>query len=141
MGCWRCGEWRLRKRKYTGKRKRYEKGDPYFQDLNLDAQLYVNLVTCLLLPRIEELRSTVWDQSNGGVDYCVTIQHDGAPGHKAEGIEEFLGQKFASVKGVWVRQPAKSPITNMLDMCVFHSVSSIVARLDYRTKEQLHATV
>jgi hypothetical protein len=141
VGCWRCGEWRIRTRKYTGKRVRYNKGDPYFQDLIVDARLYCQMVENLLLPRLKELRQTVWDASNGTTDYDLNIQHDGAPGHKAEGIEEYLASLFLPVRGNWVRQPAKSPCTNMLDMAVFHAVSSIVARHDYQNKEQLHVAV
>ena len=99
------------------------------------------MVENLLLPRLKELRQTVWDASNGTTDYDLNIQHDGAPGHKAEGIEEYLASLFLPVRGNWVRQPAKSPCTNMLDMAVFHAVSSIVARNDYQNKEQLHVAL
>ena len=39
------------------------------------------------------------------------------------------------------RQPPISPLTNLNDACVFHSISSIVAKIDYHTKEQLHVAV
>ena len=82
---WRCGETRYYKINYTGKTTRHAKGDPYFKDLNVDADFYVKLLETKLLPRLMELRTTVWDKANGGTDYDLTMQHDGAPGHRAEG--------------------------------------------------------
>lgn len=141
VGIWRCGEIRKYKGDYRGKRKSHRKGDPYFKDLSVDAELYVKLLRTFLLPRMAELRRTVWDRFNGGSNYDLHIQHDGAPGHKAAGVEELLCRVFSPVRGVFVRQPAKSPCTNMLDMAVFHSLSSIVAQNDYVCKEQLHVAV
>jgi hypothetical protein len=107
----------------------------------VDALLYTELVERHLLPRLKELRQSVWDAANGCSDYSLHIQHDGAPGHRAEGIEAYLNTICLEVRGEWVRQPAKSPCCNMLDMAVFHSISSIVARTDYTSKEMLHVAV
>ena len=138
---WRCGKYALRAKRYHGKRVQYEVGDSYFKDENVDADLYVWLLENQLKPRIKELRERYWDAINGTTDYTITIQHDGAPGHRAVGIEEHLDDLFREVGGVVERQPAKSPCTNILDLCVFHSLSARVAQVDYRTKTQLHAAV
>ena len=122
VGIWRCGETRYYKRNYNGKTRQHRAGDPFFKDLNVNAKFYVKLLKTKLLPCLVELRSSVWDQANGSKDYDLHIQHDGAPGHKSHGVEEMLTEIFSTVRGKFVRQPAKSPCTNMLDMAVFHSL-------------------
>ena len=94
-----------------------------------------------MLPRIRELRRTVWDPFFGGSDYDVRVQHDGAPGHRADGIEAYLEHIFRAVRVRFIRQPAKSPCCNLLDMCVFHVLAARVAQCDYDTKEELVAAV
>ena len=138
---WRCGKYLRRKKSYNGKRVQYKKGDHYFKDMNMDAMLYVEILEKKLLPRIQELRRLYWDDSNGCADYTITVQHDGAPGHRAEGIEQYLDNLFERVLAVFLRQPAQSPLTNLLDLCVFYSLSSKVSQTDYKTKEQLHGAV
>jgi hypothetical protein len=138
---WRVGRWAKRSRNYNGKYTKYKKGDVYFKDLNMDAELYVEMVKELLRPRIAELRQKYFDVQNGTDEYDITIQHDGAPGHRADGIEEHLDDILQPVRAKMNRQPPKSPCTNLNDACVFHSISSIVAQIDYHTKEQLHVAV
>ena len=118
----------------------HNKGDPYMKDVNMDAEVYVKILTKYLLPAVAAIRKKYWDVLFGR-DYDVVIQHDGAPGHRADGIEEYLERLFLSVRGLFVRQPAKSPCTNMLDMCVFNSLASHVAQCDYADKEELVAAV
>ena len=67
------------------------------------------MLTTLLLPRLIEIKRTVWDAQADGAEYNVRIQHDGAPGHRAEGIEALLGRAFRAVNDMFVRQPPKSP--------------------------------
>lgn len=135
VGCWRCARWEQRKRKYTGVNVKYKKDDHYHDDCNMDADLYTDMMIDLLLPRIAELQATIWNNKP------VVIQHDGAPGHRAEGIEAKLTLAFAAVFAIFVRQPPKSPVSNMLDMAVFHSMSSLVAEVDYENKNELVAAV
>ena len=89
----------------------------------------------LLLPRVVEIRKLFWG------DCVIVVQHDGAPGHRAEGIERELTEAFASCRCIFVRQPPKSPCSNILDMAVFHSMSALVAQMDYETKDELVAGV
>ena len=56
-------------------------------------------------------------------------------------MERYLEQIFMLCRGLFIRQPAKSPCSNMLDMCVFHSLAAHVAQCDYSNKEGLVATV
>ena len=111
------------------------------KDMNLDAEMYCKMMKDNLKPALQKLRVEVWDEANGTDDYDLDIQHDGAPGHRAAGVERYLDQLFKSVRGRFVRQPAKSPCCNMLDMAVFHSLAAKVAQYDYRTKDQLVSAV
>ena len=77
----------------------------------------------------------------GHGNYSITIQHDGAPGHRATDIEIRLNAAFACVNGSFVRQHSKSPCTNMLDMAVFNSLAAWVAQVDYENKWDLDAAV
>ena len=141
VGCWRCADIRTYSRNYNGKRKQYKQGDLYTIDVNLGADKYVEMLTTLLLPALLDIKRRVWDVQAGGSPYKVRIQHDGAPGHRAEGIEAKLERVFRAVCGEFVRQPPKSPECNMLDMAVFNSMAHLLARCDYRTKPQLCAAV
>ena len=138
---WRVAELRHRAGSYNGKIMQYKAGDPYMKDVNLDAECYCKILREKLLPRVKQLRREVWRPFHGHDDFDIRIQHDGAPGHRAEGIEAYLERIFSAVRGIFIRQPAKSPCTNMLDMCVFHSLAAHVAQVDYSTKEELVAAV
>jgi hypothetical protein len=141
VGCWRVCDIRKRTQNYNGKRVKYNKDDLYTLDVSLGAKKYVEMLETLLLPRLKVIKRTVWDVQAAGTDYKVRIQHDGAPGHRAEGIEAKLEALYACICGEFVRQPPKSPDCNMLDMAVFNSMAHLVARCDYRTKSQLCAAV
>ena len=135
VGCWRVADIDKRNRNYNGKRTKYVKGDLYVKDVSMGAVKYVQMLTDLLLPRLIEIKETIWGECQ------VRVQHDGAPGHRAEGIEMRLTSLFASINAIFIRQPPKSPCSNMLDMAVFHSLSTIVAQTDYETKDELVAAV
>lgn len=77
----------------------------------------------------------------GHGNYGITIQHEAAPGHQATDIERQLNAVFACVNGSFVRQPPKSPCTNMLDMAVFNSLAARVAQVDHENKRDLDAAV
>lgn len=141
VGCWRCTDLLQHTTSYNGKCKQYDVGDYYVKDANLVASKYVDMVTKQLLPRLIEIKCTVWDVQANGTPYKVRCQHDGAPGHHAEGIELQLEKAFAAVNGEFVHQPPKSPECNMLDMAVFNTMAHRVARCDYRTKQQLCSAV
>ena len=141
VGMWRVAELRYRDAPYHGKYVHYEVGDPYMVDVNMDAECYCKILREKLLPRVAELRREVWEPFHGHSDFDIRIQHDGAPGHRADGIEAYLEQMFRLVRGIYIRQPAKSPCSNMLDMCVFHSLAAHVAQCDYSNKEELVAAV
>ena len=141
VGCWRCADVKQYTRNYNGQTKRYAKDDWYTKDTNLGADKYVEILTQKLLPRLQELKRTIWDPQANGTAYSIRIQHDGAPGHRAEGIEKLLEETFGCVNAEFVRQPPKSPDSNMLDMAVFNSMATLVAHVDYRTKTQLCAAV
>ena len=138
---WRVAELRHCEGQYHGRYVHYEVGDPYMVDVNMDAECYCKILREKLLPRIRELRAQAWEPFYGNSDFDVMIQHDGAPGHRADGIERYLESIFSSVRGIFIRQPAKSPCSNMLDMCVFHSLAAHVAQCDYSNKEELVAAV
>lgn len=135
VGCWRVANWCKRKRNYNGKKLKYKMGDDYVEDTSMGAEKYKDMLLGLLLPRVREIRNLFWGAGT------ITIQHDGAPGHRAEGIERELTEAFSSLECVFVRQPPKSPCSNMLDMAVFHSMSALVAQVDYETKDELVAAV
>ena len=135
VGCWRVAEWRKRKRNYNGKQLKYKKGDDFVADCSMGASKYEEMLLGLLLPRVREIRDNFWGEGT------IYIQHDGAPGHRANGIERDLTEAFESLECIFVRQPSKSPCSNMLDMAVFHSMSALVAQVDYETKDELAAAV
>ena len=141
VGNWRVAELRRYAQQYHGKFVHHEAGDPYMKDVNLDAECYCKILRAKLLPRIRELRRTVWDPFFRNRDYEVRVQHDGAPGHRADGIEAYLESIFAAVNVRFIRQPAKSPCCNLLDMCVFNVLAARVAQCDYDSKEELIAAV
>ena len=76
-----------------------KKGDVYASDCNLDATMYKEILVDLLLPRIKKIQATVWG------DDPISIEYDGAPGHRAEGIEAYLFDAFSCVSATFVRQP------------------------------------
>lgn len=113
----------------------------FVKDVNLGAERYVEMVTAILLPRLQDIKRAVWDTQANGAAYKIRIQDDGAQGHRAECIEAKLESAFASINGEFVRQPPKNPDSNMLDMAVFNSMAHLVARCDCRTKTQLRSAV
>ena len=135
VGCWRVADTLKRKRNYNGERLKYKVGDVYIKDVSMGAVKYVQMLSDLLLPRLAYLKETFWG------DGPLRIQHDGAPGHRAKGIEMQLTALFRSIDAIFVRQPPKSPCCNMLDMAVFHSLSTYVAQVDYKGKDELVAAV
>ena len=135
VGCWRVADWLKRKQNYNGKRVQYKKGDDYIQDCSMGARKYEEMMVDCLLPAVKRIREEIWGPGP------IVIQHDGAPGHRADGIERALTKAFAALDCIFVRQPPKSPCSNMLDMAVFHSMSALVAQVDYETKEELVAAV
>ena len=141
VGMWRVCDYAQRKRNYTGKRLQYKEGDWYVKDASMGAVKYVEMVTELLLPAIEAIRVKYWFPLANGSPFVITVQHDGAPGHRADGIERSLNAAFAAIGAVFRRQPPKSPDANMLDMCVFNSLEATVSEFHYATKAELYAAV
>ena len=141
VGMWRVCDYAQRKRNYTGKRLQYKEGDWYVKDASMGAVKYVEMVTELLLPAIEAIRVKYWVPLANGSPFVITVQHDGAPGHRADGIERSLNAAFAAIGAVFRRQPPKSPDANMLDMCVFNSLEATVSEFHYATKAELCAAV
>ena len=141
VGMWRVCDYLKRKGNYTGKRLQYKKGDWYVKDASMGAVKYVSMVTELLLPAIEAIKNKYWIPFAAGAPFKITVQHDGAPGHRADGIEAKLNELFANIGAVFRRQPPKSPDANMLDMCVFNSLEATVSEFHYGTKTELCAAV
>jgi hypothetical protein len=135
VGCWHVADWKKRKRNCNGKKTKYKQVDDYIVDCSMGASKYREMLIGLLLPRIVEIQKLFWG------DDVIVVQHDGAPGHRAEGIERELTESFVLCRCIFVRQPPKSPCSNMLDMAVFHSMSALVAQVDYETKDELVAAV
>ena len=59
------------------------------KDVNMDAEVYVKILQKHLLPAVARIRRCFWTPLYGD-DYDVVIQHDGAPGHRADGIEAYI---------------------------------------------------
>ena len=128
------------KSRYRGKYRQHAKGEWYFKDLSMDAEFYLKMLRCKLLPRLREIRAAVWDEHFGREAEFV-LQHDGASPHRKQGVEDQINGMLREVGVRVVRQPPRSPGCNMLDMAVNHSLASKVAKNDYLTKEQLHCAV
>ena len=141
VGCWRVARLKHYAGDYNGKFKSHRAGDEHIVDVNMDAAMYVDMMVNKLLPAVKQLKHHIWDVEAGHSNYIIAIQHDGAPGHKARDIERRLNAAFAAVQGRFIRQPPKSPCTNMLDMAVFNSMAAYVAQHDYENKRDLHAAV
>jgi len=141
VGNWRVADIMTYKRgSGKNKFKKYKKGDKYVKDVNMGAEKYVQMMKELLLPRVTEIKEKYWDPLATKA-YHIRIQHDGAPGHRANGIERDLDAAFRRVNASFVRQPPKSPCSNMLDMAVFNSLAAAVAQVDYEKKDELEAAV
>ena len=144
VGMWRVCDLRRRASNYISKSARgvrYRKGDFFVKDVNLGAVKYVEILMESLLPAVRRVKRLFWDPLARGSEYIIKIQHDGAPGHRANGIERQLNKVFACVNAKFIRQPPKSPESNMLDLCVFNSLAATVAHYDYSTKDELVAAV
>lgn len=141
VGMWPVRDILRRKGNYTGKFTVYKKGDFYAKDVNMGAKKYVQMCTDLLLPAIKLVRDKYWLPYAAGAAFTIHVQHDGAPGHRAEGIERDLNEAFKAIGAIFDRQPPKSPDANMLDRCVFNSLEASVAEYHYSTKEELCAAV
>lgn len=140
VGCWRICEYRQYKGNYNGKTHKHKKDDWYCLDVNMDADKYVEMMVGKLLPALAAIKAKYWDPV-APKGYQIRIQHDGAPGHRAAGIERHLEEEFASINAFFLRQPPKSPEVNMLDMAVFNSMAAHVAHFDWNTKSELVAAV
>lgn len=141
VGCWRVAEIKTYASDYNGKFKSHKAGDKYVVDKNMDGEMYLRMMEEKLLPVLKRLKSQIWDPLAKGKAYRIGVQHDGAPGHRAQDIERRLNTFFEKIGATFIRQPAKSPCTNMLDMAVFNSMASYVAQTDYDNKRDLDAAV
>lgn len=120
----------------TKKRKR---GDLVYEAVNVDAELYVKMMTDDIIPAA---RAMYPDESD------IVIQQDNAPGHAAAGVVEKIERAAAKaaedefrdngkcLPKITIRnQPAQSPDMNVLDLCVFNILN--VAYKRARARGQL----
>ena len=79
---------------------------------------------------------------------CVCVQMDGARAHVKlwEDLVKFgamrrqiNGQKTPIIR--FVRQPANSPDTNVLDLCFFRSLAKLVSKKERKIKQGYEGTV
>ena len=101
-------------------------GDRYEVDCEVNGERFAHMIKTQLIPDIREKLL--------GYD-CVYVQMDGAKAHvKAwDDIEELAatriqmhGQKTPIIR--FVKQPANSPDTNVLDLCFFRSLGKLVSK-------------
>jgi hypothetical protein len=99
-------------------------GEYIIEDASMDAKKYVEMMTEDVFPAIRK--------AYAGED-LVIVQHDGAPGHGAEGTEKALNAAGAKRKRgepviKIVQQPAQSPDFNICDLAFFRALAVAVRK-------------
>ena len=75
----------------------------------------------VVIPKFEEIA-----RDHGGAQ--IRYQMDGAGPHRCKWFQAFMRREFQSRSWEFVMQPAQSPTCNVLDLCVFPSLSRAASR-------------
>jgi hypothetical protein len=115
------------------KSKKRDKGDEFEQDVTVDADKYVEVMTQQVIPDIRA-RMSRYD--------VVVVQHDGATPHTGQDAEERI-LKAVNTPGArpivrLVRQPAQSPDLNVNDIGLLHSINVAMHRIRAREFVKFH---
>jgi transposase len=120
IGLWHVGveKTALRNSKY------HDKGEVYWTNINMDGEVFMRMGKDYLIPAIVE--KCQWAAK-------VTVQLDSAGGHRiGESIEYLNGLGAKCKPAIKFRlQPCRGPDTNTLDLGIWNSLSSRVARVKY----------
>jgi hypothetical protein len=129
VGFYRFAELAVAKRKS----KKRDKGDEFEQDVIVDADKYVEVMTEQLIPDIRAKMSH-YDM--------VVVQHDGATPHTGQDAEERIlaavNTPGARPTIVLVRQPPQSPDLNVNDIGLLHSINVAMHRIRAREFVNFH---
>lgn len=121
IGMYHVGE------EYEAKRKSkyHEKGEVYMVNINMDGDVFMDMVQNKLIPDIRKKCS--WASK-------VIVQLDSAGGHRiGESLDYLNGLgKRGKLKIEFITQPTRSPDTNVLDLGIWRSMSSRVADVKYK---------
>jgi hypothetical protein len=129
IGIYRCSEKRRAKRNS----KFHARGEWYEVDCEVNGEMFRRMVETRLIPDIQ-CKLLGYD--------CVYVQLDGARAHVKvlKDLNEFGarrrqidGQKTPVIR--FVRQPANSPDTNVLDLCFFRSLAKLVSKIEKTFKQ------
>jgi hypothetical protein len=129
IGIYRCSE----KRQAERNSKFHARGEWYEVDCEVNGEMFRRMVQTKLIPDIQ--RKLL------GYD-CVYVQMDGARAHVKFWDElnelgarrrQIDGQKTPIIR--FVRQPANSPDTNVLDLCFFRSLAKLVSKKERNFKQ------
>jgi hypothetical protein len=120
IGLWHVGEEKvaLKKSKF------HDKGDVYWVNVNMDGDLFVNMVKTYLIPAV--LSKCSWAKK-------IIIQLDSAGGHRVNSSVVELNQVGSSCQPPieFRTQPCRSPDTNVLDLGTWKSMQSRVVEVKY----------
>jgi hypothetical protein len=102
---------------------RYEKGDTFMKDKNVDAEFHHKLMTTKSMPHIRAHYGTK------KLKFDVALQQDGAGGHGTKGSWSYKIEQDAE-KGkpqiFFHTQPANSPILNASDLGLWPMITTTV---------------
>jgi len=129
IGMWRITEPKIAKRSS----KNHSRGEVYQTDCTLDATKFRSLMLGKVYRAIRNKMH--WAHE-------VTLQMDGALPHTGQGNPQVLAERGANPRhgGPVIRvcvQPAMSPDTNVLDLCLFPSLSAICSKKRYLGRESI----
>ncbi len=120
IGLWHVGEEKvaLRNSKF------HDKGDVYYVNVNMDGELFMEMMRDQVIPAILEKCS--WANK-------VIVQMDSAGGHRIGETVDALNKigKKAHPRIEFVTQPTRSPDTNVLDLGIWNSMKSRVVEVRY----------
>jgi transposase len=120
VGLWHVGveKTALRRSKF------HDKDEVYWTNINMDGDVFMQMGKDLLTPSIVE--QFQWATK-------VTVQLDSAGGHRISESIEFLNAFGANSNPpiTFRTQPCRGPDTNALDLGIWNSLSSRVARVKY----------
>ena len=129
VGIYRCAEMKVAQRASVY----HAVGDRYEVDCEVNGDMFAHMIKTRLIPDIR--RKLL------GYD-CVYVQMDGAKAHvKAWDKIEELGATRVQMDGQktpiirFVKQPANSPDTNVLDLCFFRSLGKLVSKDERKYKQ------
>lgn len=120
VGLWHVGVEKIALRKS----KFHDKAEVYWTNINMDGEVFMRMGKDLLLPAIAE--KLQWADT-------VTVQLDSAGGHRIGESVEYLNAlgAISHPPTTFRTQPCRGPDTNTLDLGIWNSLSSRVARVKY----------